>query len=166
MSFKIKMQMYRNNILTKIKKFKSDFLLFFISIHRKKHIILKTLKEQLDKDTKETFYNRRNLFTNKLLPKGSLIPLEISNKTILNNPDEIKRLCNSLKASNYITNGKTELGYTVPTTYVIDELGEIAITEKLFLNKILIRKFDFWKWIIPFFTSILALANSIWHWWG
>jgi hypothetical protein len=76
------------------------------------------------------------------------------------NIQEVDNICFTLTNQGFIRSfhfdAKTKLH-----TYLIEDIGRVAVIEKRFKNLIWFRNFDFWKWVLPVIFSLTALAISL-----
>src|SRR5690554_3995972 len=124
----------------------------------KKHNILKELKIHWDNGEERTKGGTT------VTPYGrSLTIIQLSKRTKYSS-DKIQDLCDSLAQSQLIEKLKED-SENKSHSYILNDSGKAYVIDKILLNKVWFRNFDFWKFVLPFIIGLLGLLNSIFNWW-
>lgn len=130
-----------------------------MSTNYKKHRILRELKYHWEGTQ---HYQNGNL----PLEDRSLEVEELSDRLRIKD-ETVQDVCISLDSHEFVKAHMTENEDTneEPYRFYITQKGKNAVTDKTFLNLVWWRKLDFYKFLLPLLLAIIALLNSIFHWW-
>lgn len=92
----------------------------------------------------------------------SLSTIELHNETEIETK-KIEEICSILGNKKHITLIKKNQDDKV-SRYLIDNSGKTAYLERIYLNRIWYRNFDFWKFSLPFLIGFLGVLNSVLQW--
>lgn len=125
-------------------------------MNHKKHKILKLLFEFWKDGESKSGYGHTvtdlgRSMTTQVIHENTNIKISIVND-----------ICNNLKNEEFLTLTKQDLNNKV-YRYLITEKGKDACLNNLFLNQIWWRRFDFWKWFLPFLFGLFGTLNSVFH---
>lgn len=124
--------------------------IWLMKLHRRKHLIIKTLTESFDDGERRSGNGLEVTDLGK-----SVTNIGIHLKTNLK-IHQIDSICVMLIAQGYVVGFRND-DKNKAHRYLITDLGRVAAYENQFKDMIWYRNFDFLKWFIPTLISLTAL---------